>query len=143
MQRCRTLDVGFFEVVLVFVSRDFEPAARDDAAFVEGIFVAMPQSDKLVVALAIREIERRDPAHGLERCLARPFEPFGKRLELAPARRTVKSADAHINRVDFAPAEQRQDLVADSLQREPPPDGIAVIMGHLDRAIVAEEVGCV
>jgi len=85
MQRCRALDVGFFEVVLVFVVRDVKPASRDDASFVDGIFVAMPQSDKLVVALAIREIECRDPTDGLERCLARPFEAFGERLEFAPA----------------------------------------------------------
>ena len=104
--------MGFLEVVFVLASRDVEPAARDDAPFVERIFLGMPQGDKLIVALDIGEIECRDPTHGLERRLARPFEPFGERLEFAPARRAIKSADAHVNRMDFAPAKQRQDFVA-------------------------------
>ena len=42
--------------------------------------------------------------------------------------------------MDLASAEQRHDLVAGLLEREPAAHRVAVVARHLDRALVAEEV---
>ena len=101
----------------------------------------MPQRHELIVALEVWEIETGGPAHRVEGRLARPFQPLGKRFEFALARRAVEAADPHIDRMDLASAEQRHDLVAGLLQRQPALHDIAVVARHLDRAGVAEEVG--
>ena len=106
MQRRRVLDLHFLEMLVVVGDRDVEPAVRDDAALVEGIFRGVPQRDEVVVALAVGEVEAGGPAHRFERRLARPFQLLGERLELAAARRAVEAADAHVDRMDLAPAER-------------------------------------
>ena len=141
MQRGRAREMDFLEMVVILRGGDVEAAVRDDAALVERIFVRVSQRDKSVVPLALGKVEPSGPAHGFDRCIARPFEAFGERLEFAPARRAVEAADAHIDRMDLAPAEQCHDLVANLLQRETAAHNVAMVAGHVDSAGIAEEIG--
>ncbi len=42
--------------------------------------------------------------------------------------------------MDLAPAEQRHDLVAGLLEREPAAHHVAVVARHVDGAVIAEEI---
>src|SRR6478736_8928648 len=54
----------------------------------------------------------------------------------------VCSSDlAHVDGVDLAPADDADDLVAGLLDRQRLLDDPAVVPRHLDRAVVAEDVG--
>ena len=101
----------------------------------------MAEGDQLIVALVVGKIEACDPSDGLQGRVARPLHLFGQRLKLAAGRDSVEAAHTHIDRMDLAPAEQGQDLVAGLLQRQPAPHRIAVVARHVDGALVAEEVG--
>jgi hypothetical protein len=127
MQRGRAFDMTLLEMVVVFGSRNVEPAVRNDATFVERIFGRMTQCHEGVVPLAIREVEARRPTHGLERGIARPFEPLGERHQLTFARRAVEAAHADVDRMNLAPAEQCGDFVAGLLERQTEPHHIAMV----------------
>ena len=87
------------------------------------------------------KFEARNPAHRLERGVARRQEPFAQRPELAPGGHAVEAADPHVHRMDRAPADQLEDLVADLLELQPALDDGRVIGREVDRALVAEEIG--
>src|SRR5262249_11685559 len=61
--------------------------------------------------------------------------------EIAFQRRLVEATDPDVDRVDFASADDAHQFVAGLLQRETLPDYLGVVLGHLERALVAEEVG--
>src|SRR5262249_23131848 len=52
MQRGRALNLTFLEMVVVPVRQDVELPVRDDVAFIERVFIRMPQGDEFVIALA-------------------------------------------------------------------------------------------
>ncbi len=99
------------------------------------------QGDVLVVALDVGEVEAGDPADGRRGVVAGAPQPLGHRRQLAPGRHPVEAADPDVDGVDGPPADRGQQLVAHLLQRQPPLDHRAVVLGQLDRAVVAEEVG--
>src|SRR5438874_60156 len=106
-----------------------------------GIFAGLGQSNELVVALVVGEVEACRKPNRLECELPRPLEPWHERGELALARRSVPTADADVDRVHLSAADHGHHLVADLLQLERALDGSAVVARHLDRALVAEEIG--
>src|SRR5664280_3847437 len=82
-------DVFLDKVLVVVANGEVEPFVGDQASFVKGIFVGMPQGDELVVAVELREREGRHPAHGCERGVACPLELLGERTELLLVRHLV------------------------------------------------------
>ena len=111
---------------------DVEPAVGDDVAFAERIFVRMAHRDEDVVALAVGEVEPGDPAHDLARGVAPPFQRLGKLGELALLRHAVEAADAHVDRMDLASADEVHDVVAGLLHLQPALDRVAVVARHVD-----------
>ena len=97
--------------------------------------------DKFVVALELGDRKGRDPAHGLQRRIARPLELFGKGQEFRFGRNLVESADAHVDGMDLAAAEQVHDLVPGLLQAQSALDLRGMVLGHADGVLIAEEVG--
>ena len=80
------LDAPLAEVFLVVAHANVQTLVRDDPPFVKRVFVGMAKRDELVVPLEVGEFERgRKPDH-LSRRLARPFQPFGDRLEVSVGR---------------------------------------------------------
>ena len=61
--------------------------------------------------------------------------------ELALRGRAVEAADPHVDRVDLATADQRHQVVARALQRQPALDRLWGVARELDGAVVPEEVG--
>ncbi len=127
-------------MIVVLRGVDVEAAARDDTAFVEGVFAGMAQRHELVIAPALGKIEPRRPAHGFERRVARPFQLLGQRGEFGAARDLVEAPDPHIDRVDLAPAQQRHDLIADLLELQAAAHRVAMIAREIDGALIAEEI---
>ena len=141
VQRVRVGDVLLDEVVLVLRHRDVEAGARDDAALVERVLVGVAQRHELVVLLEVGEGERRRERHRLEREVESALEPLLDRPQLLARRHAVEAADPHVDRVDLAAAHERHEVVADLLQLERLLHGVAVVLRHVDGALVAEEVG--
>ena len=74
MQGIRVLDLLLHKMVFIFGDIDVQTLVRYQAALVEWIFVRMAQRNKLIVLLKIGELQCRRPAHGLHRCIQRPFQ---------------------------------------------------------------------
>ena len=100
----------------------------------------MAQRHELIIALGIG---KSNPATQCTVSSARSRARFRRSDqcgELALARHPIEAADAHVDRMDLAPAEQPHDLVADLLQLQPAPHDIGVVVRHLDGAGIAEEI---
>ena len=117
------------------------PGARDDAAALDRVLARLAQRHERVVLLEVGEVEAGHPARELDRCLARPFELGHERRELRPRRRPVHAADAQVDRMDGAAADDVHDRVAGLLQAQGRLDEVTTVARHLDGAVVAEEVG--
>ena len=142
VERVRALDVLLVEVLVVLArARCRGPRSETirprSIAYSSGCESAT--SSQSTVALG--EVEAGRPADRLERGLARALERLDERAQLAPRRRAVEAADADVDRVDLAAADERHHVVAGLLQREPALDRRRRVAGELDRAVVAEEVG--
>ena len=133
--------MALLEMRVIVAWRNIEPAVRGDAALIERVFSRALQRDEGVIAIPVREVEACQPVDGVDRCLAGPFEAFGEFRQLALARHAVEAADPNIDRMDFPASQDRHDLVADPFKLEPPAHRLAVILGHVHPARIAEEVG--
>ena len=141
VQRGRVLDVQLLEVLLVLARRDVEAAGRDEAAALERIAVRRRERDVLVLGLEVGHLEAARQAHRLERELAGALELLDERAQLARPRRAVEAADADVDRMDLAAADDADQRVAGLLDLQAALDDPAVVARHLDRAVVAEDVG--
>ena len=106
-----------------------------------GVGVGLGERDELVVLLEVGEVEPGGEADGLERELARALELVDERRQLPLRRRAVEAADPDVDRVHLAAADDAHHLVAGLLHVQRALDELAVVLGELDRARVAEEVG--
>ena len=57
----------FHEVLLVVLDGNVQPLIGHHPAFVEGIFLPVPEGHELIVPLELREGEAAHPAHRLDR----------------------------------------------------------------------------
>ena len=62
------------KVGLKLAGFDLKSLARTNAALVEWIFVGVMERDEFIILLEIRKRKVRDPANGLNRRIARPFQ---------------------------------------------------------------------
>ena len=141
VERVRALDVLLDEVLVVLGGADVQATVGDDPPPLDRVRPRLGERDELALDGALGEVEPSRPAHGLERGLPCPLQRVDERPQLPPRRRPVEAADADVDRVDLAAADQREHLVARLLQRQPPLDGRRLVPGELDGAVVAEEVG--
>ena len=96
------------------------------------------------MVIELGEGEARHPPDRVEREVARSFEARARRRASSRSvGHAVEAAQADVDRVDGASSDQRDELVAGLLELEPPLHQLAVSVGHLDGALVAEEVRCV
>ena len=120
VQRVRALHVLLDEVLVVLgrprcrgpVGRRSRPRS---IAYVSG----RRERDERAFDLALGKLEPRRPADGLERGLAGSLEGFDQRSQLAARGRAVEAADADVDRVDLASADECHQLVPGLLQRQP------------------------
>ena len=134
-------DVLLGEAALVVRDRDIEPAARDEPPLVERVLGRVPERDELVVG---REVGKREAGHELEDPdgnVAPRLQLLHERREFLFRRRFMEAADPRVDRVDLAPADDGDDLVPELLQTEAVGDDRRVVLRHVDRALVPEEVG--
>ena len=116
----RALDVLFGEVLVVLRWERCRGRGRTTMRPSSIAYVALlGQRNELTGNLAFGEVEARRPAHRLERRFACALERIDERAQLRARRRAIEAADAHVDRMDLATADQREDLVARLLQREP------------------------
>ncbi len=103
----------------------------------------MPQRDELVVPLAIGKIEASQPSAPSPSAMSRArFKFSASGAQLALRRRAIESADAHVDRMDLPPAQQLDRFrCRPSSARGPALDHVAMVLRHLDRAGIAEEIG--
>ena len=141
MQRRRMRHLALLEFALVVGDVEVQAATGHQPALVERIFVRMAQGDELVVALDPREGKPRHPAHQFDGRLAGAAQLRGQRRQLGTARHPVEAADADVDRVDLAPAEQADDRIAGLLQRQGAAHPLAVLGSHADRVRIAEKIG--
>ncbi len=121
---------------------DVETVRRDDPPALDRIVLAVRQQrDERHVALELGVVERGGPAQRLERLLPRGLQTVAQRQQLLPRRRPVEPADTDVHRVDRPAADDAQQLVARLLHVQTALDDAAMVAGHLDRAVVPEEVG--
>ena len=129
------------EAALVVAHVDVEPAARNEPPLVERVLRRVTERDELVIG---RKVGKRKAGH-------EPDEPDGDiapRLQLLREGpevvlrgRLVEASDPHVDRVDLAPADDGDDLVPQLLQLQALRDDLGVVLRHVDRALVAEEIG--
>ena len=141
VERVRTLDVLLFEVLLPVGGGDVEALARDDSAFVERVLRRVAQRDELVVEVEVREREAGGPRQERFGLAARGLELRDEGRQFRRGRRAPEAAHADVHGVDLAPADGRDDLVAGLLQAQAERDRLGVVLRHVERALVAEEVG--
>ena len=137
----RVRHVLLHEVLVVLGDRDVEAVARDDPALGDRVVRRMSERDEAVVPLEGGEGEPRDPVDRVHRDLARPFQRLEHRPQLVAGRSAVEAADPDVDGVNGAPTDHVHQAVAGLLHRESPLDHLAVVGGHVDRALVPEEVG--
>ena len=133
-------DLALLEFRIVIRDVDIEAAAGDETALVERIFLAVSKRDEFVVTLVIRKWKRRDPAHQLDRPVARDFQVFGDADKFGRPRHAIKPARFHIDRMHLAAAEQSQQFVAGALERQTAADDVAMVARHRDRVGIAEKI---
>ena len=129
------------EVLLVLRDVDVEARARDDPAALDRVLARLAKRHEGVVLLEVGEVEAGHPARELDGRVAGPLELRHERGELGPRRRAVHAADAEVDRMHGAPADDVHDRVAGLLQAQRHLDEVAAVARHLDGAVVAEEVG--
>ncbi len=123
------------EVLVVLGGVDVEPAVGDDAPALDRVLVRVRERDELAVDLVARG-SRSLPSSGTVSSgdLARPLERLDERRQLALARRPVEAADADVDRMHLAPADDAHHLVAGLLQLQAALDDLRGVAGELDRA---------
>ncbi len=107
---------------------------------VDRVAALLRERDELVVVLEVGEVERRRPGDGVERGVAGPDELRLERGQLGGLGRPVEAADADVDRVHLAAADDRHQPVAELLQPQRLLDHVGRDRGELDRRVVAEEV---
>ncbi len=119
------------------------PRAGDDPAAVDRVLALAlgPQADQLVGALQLGELEPRGEPHRRQRLLAAALQLPAQLLQLAPLGRPVEAADADVDRVHRAAADDLDQPVAGLLRPQPAFDHVGVLGGHREAGLVAEEVG--
>jgi len=127
-------------MVFVFASRNVKPRLDTMRPSLKGYSSYAAERQTHSRARLSGKSNARPSARSLA-LLARPFEPFGERPSSRRRGVRLKSADADVNRMNFAPASSDRISLPTFLSASPRRYGIAVITGHVDRAIVAEEVG--
>ena len=135
------LDVLLDEVVLVLGDGDVEAAARDEPSLAERVLVGVAKRDELVVGGEIRKRETAGDRQELGGDRANGAELLSEDLQVGLRRGLVEAADPDVDGVDLAAADERHDLVPHLLQGEALGDELRVVLGHVDRALVPEEVG--
>ena len=140
LKRRRVLDMRLFEMLVVLLDRNVYPLAGDDPPFVQGIFLVVAQRDEFVIPLVIWEIELGDEPHHVQGRVARPFQIFDHRPQVAFRRHFVETADLDVDRMNFTAAHHGHDVVADLLEPQRGANEIAVILRHVDCTVVTEEV---
>ena len=124
-----------------FVDREVEAAVGHDPIPEDGIVVAVVERHELVVGLEVGELESRDPLAHLDRQFERPGQLGPERPERLTRRWPVEAAQANVDRMDRAAADQFEQFVADLLQFQPALHRRAVERDQIDDAVDAEEVG--
>jgi hypothetical protein len=129
------------EPVVELARGDVEPGRGDDPPSIDGVLAVRLERDELVIMLEVGERQRPRPAHGLERRLARALEQLRGWRELGPGGGAVEAADAHVDGMDLPSPDHRHQHVAGLLHQQPALDDLAMVGGHREPALVAEEVG--
>jgi hypothetical protein len=135
----RHLELG--EVPVVVFGRDVEAAAGDDPVAHDRVPGGVAQRDELVVAAEVREVERRHPAHRVQRRLAGPLQLAGEPAQVPGVRGAVEATDPDVDRVHRSAADHLHQPVARLLQPQASFQEPGMIAGHVDATLVAEEVG--
>ncbi len=141
MKRGGMLDVLLDEVRGVVLRTDVEAAARDQPAALDGVGLRVRQRDELVVLLELGKWQSGGEPHSVSRESPNLLERTHHGFELATPRGPVEPAYPDVDRVDLAASDDLHQLVADSFQPQGTLDHRAVLLGHLQRARVTEEVG--
>ena len=131
------------EVLVVLGDGDVEPAVRDDPAAVDRVLVRVGERDELVVAARSRGSRSPTTSRTVSSAISRARSSGSTSAASSRLRRgAVEAADAHVDRMDLAAADDAHQLVAGLLQLRAPRSTISgCVAGELDRARVAEEVG--
>jgi hypothetical protein len=135
----RHLELG--KVPVVVPGLDVQTAAGDDPVAHDRVPGGVAQRDELVVGAELREAERRHPADRVQRRLAGPLQLAGEPAQITGVRGAVEAADPDVDRVHRAPADHLHQPVTRLLHAQAPFQDLRVVAGHVDAALVAEEVG--
>ena len=106
MKRRRVWHLTLEEFAVEISGGCVETARRDNPAAVHRVLVRVTQCDKLVVADEFRKRETRGPTQCLDRLMPCAFQRLSNRRQFGAAWGPIKPADARINRMDLATAEQ-------------------------------------
>ena len=120
---------------------DVDAVGRHDPALVHRVLVRVSERDQPAVADERRGVETGDQVDRGEGDLERLGQRAAQGGDLAPAERPREATDPDRDRVDRPATDQLDELVAGLLEGQPRFDGGPVILGELERAGVAEEVG--
>ncbi len=134
-------DVDFLEHLVPLGSRDVDALVGDQATLVVGVLVGMAHRHVLVVLLDLGEGQAGGELHRPGGGVEGPLEVGDHLLQLLLGGHLVPAAHLDVDGVDLPPAEQGDDVVAELLQLQRLLDRSPVVGGHVDGALVAEEVG--
>ena len=128
------------EVLVVFADVDVEAPVGHHAAGGDRVVGRVAQRDELVVVIEVREREACHPDDGLQCELAGLVQPGAQAVGVAPVRRAVEAADADVDRVHGAAADDIHQPVPGLLQLQAPLQQLRAVLGHVQAAFVTEEV---
>ena len=143
VQRRRVRHLVLGEVLPVLRGREVEPAAGRQAPALDRVGVRRAQRDELEVLLEVGARQAGRPCHRLARELPGHLELLDDRGQLRARGGAVEAAEADVDRVDLAPADDAHQRVARLLELQRALDDPAVVARHRERAVVAEVVGAV
>jgi hypothetical protein len=96
-----------------------EAVGRAQDAAVHRVPARVVQREEVRAQLALGEVEAGHPAHGLDGVVQRGGELGAEAGQLLAGRQPVEAAEADVDRVDGAPAEDLDDRVAGLLEPQP------------------------
>ncbi len=141
LEGVRPGDLRFLEFGQPVGGGDVEAVARHDPALVHRVLGRVAERHQPGLAMEVRRLEAGHQVHGLAGDVEGLGHLAADRRDLAAPEGPREAPDPDGDRVDGSPADQLDQLVAGLLEGQPGLDRRTVVLGQLERAGVAQEVG--
>src|SRR5215813_6790326 len=100
----------------------------------------MPERHELVIARIVAYGQRSAPSRHFTTSVPAAFQMIGERRKFLPCRRSIKTTDPHVDRMNGATAQQRNNFVPEFLQIQTLLHKLGMILRHVDCIRITEKI---